>query len=211
MGVRPRARAKGCVTTAGNRVTLRVSVPSHLKAKGRENLEGFPWLRKVGFKEEKVRGLACHTTACITTTLGPKGSGFQGYCFCCGGFGHTAKECPAKGAGKNNQAAQVDKVNGVGGEVEKDLSPKVESVEIGRVWDVSAINKVRSPVGHKSYFSVLSEDEGGSDLSEVTDEEEFPMVQRIRKVPAKKGLGTCGNPCKVATAYPPRTNDRYNI
>ena len=26
---------------------------------------------------------------------GPKGSGFQGYCLCCGGLGHTDAECPS--------------------------------------------------------------------------------------------------------------------
>ena len=40
---------------------------------------------------------------------GPMGSGFKAYCFCCGGLGHTAAECPSN---KSNGVSK-DKVNGV--------------------------------------------------------------------------------------------------
>ena len=152
---------------------------------------------KSGFKGGKPAGGKAQFTnapfyGLYNYSPGPKGSGFQGYCFCCGGFGHTSKECPSS---KDNGGGK-DKVNGVEASDEEDVKLE-QSVELSRVWNVSAVNHVKEGFGDKGYFEALGEigegDIAGEEIQMMrsdseSDEEGFPSVHHVR-VGGNKGKG----------------------
>ena len=118
---------------------------------------------------------------------GPKGSGFQGYCFCCGGLGHTAAECPSNKAGGSGKEG----VNGVDAEPEEENGKMEGSVEIGRVWNVCGVDHAKPAFGGKSYFDSLRGDDSDSEEEDLSTDEGVSMSWEFKKPSKVKQL------CKV--------------